>query len=225
FGEAGRTWLLNFAARKRLSKPERATDFAVAEVMFGFALGYDWLQEVLSEPEKQLVRQTLARMAEPMVAEAKDLLARSRPERIRGDLGNNHFTRTHGLFGLTPLVLLYEWPAALEWLDVEIKLQRDRLYPSAWAPDGEYIDGWDHFDASLDDPIPFVVALQHLGGEDLFNDPRLAPRFRGIPRFWLYGLEYSTHGLSSDYAWLALAGHLNDPIAQWIVARDAKLKS
>src|SRR5208283_2220556 len=46
FGEAGRTWLLNFAARKRLSKPERATDFAVAEVMFGFALGYDWLQEV-----------------------------------------------------------------------------------------------------------------------------------------------------------------------------------
>ena len=108
---------------------------------------------------------------------------------------------------------------------LEIQLHRDRLYPSAWAPDGEHLDAWDHFHASLEDPIAFVVALKQMGGEDLFSDPNLAPRFRGIPRFYLYGLEQRfAAGRSNYYAWLALASHLKDPVAQWIATRDDGLQ-
>ena len=224
YGDAGRRWLLNYAARPILAKKERAADFGAADVMFGLSLGYDWLWELLSEPERALVQNKLAEMAGPMITAARKLLANPHPERIRGDLGNNHPARTHGLFGVTALVLLYELPEAKEWLDVEIQLNRDRLLPSVWAPDGEYIDAWDHFDSVLDDPAPFLVALQHMGGEDLYNDPRLTERFRGIPRYWLYGLERAG-GQSSLYGWLALAGRLRDPVAQWIAARDMNMKS
>ena len=224
YGDAGKQWLLNYAARPILAKKERAADFGAADVMFGLSIGYDWLWELLSEPERALVQHKLAEMAGPMMTAARKYLGNPHPERIRGDLGNNHPVRTHGLFGITTLVLLNELPEAQEWLDLEIQLNRDRLLPSTWAPNGEYIDAWDHFESVLDDPIPFLVALQHMGGEDLFNDPRLAERFRGISRYWLYGLERSG-GLSSWYGWLALAGHLKDPVAQWIAARDLKLKS
>ena len=224
YGDAGKQWLLNYAARPILAKKDRAADFGAADVMFGLSLGYDWLWELLSEPERALVQNKLAEMAGPMMTAARKLLENPHPERIRGDFGNNHPVRTHGLFGMTTLALLYELPEAQEWLDLEIQLNRDRLLPSTWAPDGEYIDVLDHFDSVLDDPVPFFVALQHMGGEDLFNDPRLVERFRGIPRYWLYGLERAG-GLSSWYGWLALAGHLRDPVAQWIVARDLKMKS
>ena len=224
YGEAGKQWLLNYAGRSVLAKKERAADFGAAQVMFGISLGYDWLWELLSEPERTLVQNKLAEMAGPMVTKAKMFLGHPHPERIRGDLGNNHTIRTNGLFGLTPLALLYEVPEAQDWLDLEIQLNRDKLLPSAWAPDGEYIDAWDHFDTTFDEPIPFLVALQHMGGEDLFNDPHLVERFRGISRYWLYGLERAG-GSSSLYGWLALAGHVRDPIAQWIGAYAPKSRS
>ncbi|MBM4080030.1 MAG: DUF4962 domain-containing protein, partial [Planctomycetes bacterium] len=163
FGQAGKEWLLGFASRSKLARKEREADFDAANVAFGLALGYDWLWELLSESERQVVQDALTRLAKPIVAAGKRFLESKQPDLSRGNLGNNHQTRTHGLFGLTPLVLLYELPEAAEWLDVEIQAHRDRLYPSAWAPNGEHLDAWDHFESSLDDPIPFVVALKRLG--------------------------------------------------------------
>jgi len=224
FGDAGKAWLLNYAGRQKLARKDREADFDAANVAFGMALGYDWLAELLSEPERRLVQGALMRLAGPMAAAGEKLLSRADPQRNRSSYGNNHQTRTNGLFGLSLLALLYEVPQAAQWLDMEIQLQRDRLYPSAWAPDGEYVDGWDHFDSSLDDPIPFVVALGRMGGEDWFHDPRLAARFGGIARYYLYGLEERFGGPSKNFGWLALAGQLRDPVAQWIATRDDGLK-
>jgi hypothetical protein len=128
-----------------------------------------------------------------MMAQAKDIMGRPQPALMRGYMEGNHPRRTHGMFAMAPLALLYEVPAAQTWLDTEIHYHRDRLYPSAYAPNGEYGDAWDHFTSGLDDPTPFVVALQRMGGEDLFNDPHLLERFRGLPRFFLYGLEQRFH--------------------------------
>jgi hypothetical protein len=85
----------------------------------------------------------------------------------------------------------------------------------------------------MDDPIAFAVALRRMGGEDFFNDATLGPRFRGMPHYFLYGLEtrtldqpWNAHGWSGRdratniYSWLALAGALKDPVAQWIATRD-----
>lgn len=223
YGSVGKAWLMDFATRPQLVRKERATDFDAANMLFGLSLGYDWLAELLSKGEREKVLSALKKIGEPMAVAAQELLASSRPNEIRGILGNNHTTRTHGMFGLASLGLIYEVPEAKKWLDLEVRLNRDRLLPSAWAPDGEYIDAWDHFDASLEDSVPFLVALCHLGVEDLFNNPRLRGRFRGISRYWLFGLENYTRSQSSDYAWLAVASHVKDPVAQWIVARDGNL--
>ncbi|HVU16353.1 MAG TPA: DUF4962 domain-containing protein [Candidatus Didemnitutus sp.] len=223
YGRSGKEWLLAFANRPILVKKDSEADFEAANVMFGLALGYDWLAGLLSETDKQTVRATLTHMAGPMVVSAEHLLALPNPQASRGYMGGDHTIRTHGLFGLAALALLYELPEAEHWLDLEVTLHRDRLYPSAWAPDGEYLDAWDHFDSSLQDPIPFLVALKRLGGEDLFNNPRLAPRFSGIPRYWLYGLEETSFGPAASYAWLALAAQRQDALAQWLVLRDPKL--
>ena len=115
YGDAGKQWLLNYAARPILAKKDRAADFGAADVMFGLSLGYDWLWELLSEPERALVQNKLAEMAGPMMTAARKLLENPHPERIRGDFGNNHPVRTHGLFGMTTLALLYELPEAQEW--------------------------------------------------------------------------------------------------------------
>ena len=62
-----------------------------------------------------------------------------------------------------------------------------------------------------------------MGGENLFVDPMLRNRFAGIPRYWLYGLERRLTGPSALYSWLALAGALKDPVAQWTALRDPNL--
>lgn len=231
FGDAGKKWLLNYAGRDKLARKSRAADFDAANMAYGMALGYDWLWELLSDPERHQVQRALGRLALPIVAAGEALLQDPLPQRKRGSMGNNHQTRTHGLFALTPLVLLYEIPEAAGWLDTEIQLHRDRLYPSAWAPNGEHLDAWDHFESSLEDPLLFVAALQHMGGENFFHDATLAPRFRGISHFYLYGLEHrfseASNRLTSPPAggaWLALARHVRDPVAQWLGTRDDGLK-
>lgn len=228
YAEAGRRWLLAFAALQKVAAKGKEADFDAGHVAFGIALGYDWLWEVLSEPERNQVRASLIRIAGPMIADAKKFLTMRDPQRARGVMGGNHRRRTHGLFALTPLVLLYELPEAASWLDEEIQLHRDRLFPAGYAPNGEHIDAWDHFESSLSDPMPFVVALKRMGGEDLFHDPALESRFRGMAHFYLYGLEQrlTLPGLQPEYyaggaprqaAWLALAAAFQDPVAQWIV--------
>lgn len=233
YAEAGKQWLLAYAARKKFTTPGREADFHLAQVMYALALGYDWLWEVLSEPERVRVRELLARLSGPMHEAALKILARPVAQLDRKHLAGNHARRTHGMYAVTPLTLLYEVPAAADWLDAEIQLHRDRLYPSGYAPNGEYIDAWDHYKSSLDDPMAFTVALQRMGGENLFTDPRIGPRFRGMPAYFLYGLEgrtldrpWNEHGWSGKneptaiYSWLALAGANRDPVAQWIATRD-----
>jgi hypothetical protein len=239
YADAGKKWLLAFARRDKLTTPGREADFHMAQAMYSMALAYDWLWEVMNEEERTVVRQRLAQLSLPMHAAGKRILERP-PEAIeqemRSSLGGNHFKRTHGMFSLTPLALLYEVPEARQWLDVEIQVQRDRIYPSSYAPNGEYMDAWDHYKSSLDDGITFVVALRHMGGEDFFHDASLGVRFKGMPHYFLYGLEMRTidqqwnrHGWSgrdtetNTYAWLALASAFKDPVAQWIATRDQGL--
>lgn len=233
FGEAGRKWLLDFARREKLVRQSRAADFSASYVAYALALGYDWLWDRLTADERSQVRATLLRVGRPIVAAGRNLLRDPSPQRRRGHMGNNHQTRTHGLFGLAPLALLHEEAEAREWLDLEIQLHRDRLYPSAWAPNGEHLDGRDHFDSSLEDPLPFVVALREMGGENFFADPSLAPRFQGIPRYFLFGLEYrlgpeagggGVAGRPRGIGWLALARYLGDPTAQWLATHDHGLE-
>jgi len=221
YAEAGRKWLLTLASWKKFATKGKEADFDAGHFAYALALGYDWLWEVLDDEGRHQVQEALTRIAGPMVAQAKSILARTEPQMARGYMEGNHPRRTHGLFSLTPLALLYEVPEAKQWLDTEIQLQRDRLYPSAFAPDGEHADAWDHFKTSFEDPTPFAVALQRMGGEDLFNDPQLVERFRGLPRFFLYGLEQRFGNSWYCASWLALAGRLKDPLAQWIGTRDA----
>jgi len=233
YARSARQWLLTFAARQKFAPRGREADFHLAQVTFAFALGYDWLWEILIEPERRLVREKLAELAKPMHEACLNLLEYPTPQDLRGALGGNHIRRTQGLFAVVPLALLYEVPDAARWLDAQITLHRDRLYPSAFAPNGEHVDMWDHFNTSLDDPMVFTVALQRLGGEDLFNDPSLAPRFRGLAQFYLFGLEEwfgdgppNRHGWNGPgennqtFSWLALARSLKDSSAQWLATRD-----
>jgi len=232
YGEAGRRWLLEFASRP-LARHLTPSDILEGNFAFGMAIGYDWLHELLGEAEREQVRASLRKLAGPIYLQAKSLLARKDPQKDRATFGNNHRTRTNGLFGVLPLALIYETPEAREWLDCEIQLHRDRLYPSVLAIDGEYVDAWDHFDSSIQDPLPFVVALKHVGGEDLFANPDLAPRFRGISRYFLFGLEARCEELRGErrldsangFYWLALAREARDPIAQWIACADPRLRT
>jgi hypothetical protein len=224
YAEAGRRWLLSLASWKKFATKGHEADFDAGHFAYALALGYDWLWEVLDEPGRRQVQDAMTRIAPPMIVQARDIMGRPKPQLNRGYMEGNHPRRTHGLFSLVPLALLYEVPAAREWLDVEIQYQRDRLYPSAYAPDGEHADAWDHFSVSLDEPIPFAVALQRMGGEDLFNDPQLVGRFRGLPRFFLYGLEQRFGQRWYLTAWFALASRLKDPLAQWIATRPSALR-
>jgi hypothetical protein len=224
YAEAGRRWLLSLASWKKFGTKGKEADFDAGHFAYALALGYDWLWEVLDEPGRRQVQEAVTRIAGPMMVQAKDIMGRPHPQLNRGYMEGNHPRRTHGLFSLVPLAVLYEVPAAQGWLDTEIQYQRDRLYPSAFAPDGEHADAWDHFSVSLDEPTPFVVALQRMGGEDLFNDPQLAGRFRGLPRFFLYGLEQRFDQRWYLTAWFALASRLKDPLAQWIATRPDALR-
>lgn len=233
YAEAGKRWLLAYARREKFTPPGREADFHIAQVMFALSLGYDWLHEALDEKERDEVRSRLVQLSGPMHEAGKEILNQPVRSLSRKSLGGNHFRRTHGMFSLTPLVLLYEVTEAQQWLDVELQVQRDRLYPSGYAPDGAYQDAWDHYRSSLDDPMPFAAALHHMGGENLFDDPNLGPRFRGMPFHFLYGLEgrwldrpwnaqnWSGQNEPSEiFSWLVLASQLRDPVAQWIAMRD-----
>jgi hypothetical protein len=226
FGKAGKKWLLELATREHFAPEGSAEgDFTAGNAAYGIAIGYDWLWELLDNSERQQVQQVLVRIAQPFMKGARYYLERRNPDLIRGRLGNNHVTRSHGMFGLVPLALLYEVPEAAKWLDIEIQLHRDRLYPSAWAPDGEHLDSWDHFAASFGDPMPFAVALKQMGGVDFFNNPNLKNRFRGISRFYCYGLELSRVSSNWAYSWFALASQLRDPLAQWLATQYNNLKA
>lgn len=233
YGAAGKRWLLEFAGRPKFAPLGREADFHLAQVVYSLALGYDWLWELLDESERRMVRDKLVALSEPLHRSARALLELPDPQAFRGALGGNHVRRTQGLFAVAPLVLLSEVPAAKEWLDVQIQLHRDRLYPSAFAPNGEHLDIWDHFNTSMDDPMAFTVALQRMGGEDLLANPALAPRFRGLPAYALFGLEEwfrdgtpNRHGWNgpgendTTAGWLAIASRLKDPAAQWLAMRD-----
>ena len=98
--------------------------------------------------------------------------------------------------------------------------------PSAWAANGEFYDRWHYFFKCLENPMAFLMALKHMGGEDLFQEPNLERRFQGVARFYLYGLEqcYANpqlhHRENATWAWLALAGQLKDPEAQWVITAE-----
>ena len=225
YAEAGRKWLVSLASWRKFATKGKEADFDAGHYSYALALGYDWLWEVLDESERGQVLDAFQRLAGPMVEQANRYLARANPQSARGYMEGNHPRRTHGLFAMVPLAALYELPAAQQWLDVEIQYQRDRLYPSAYAPNGEHADAWDHIKTSLDDPTPFAVALHRMGGEDLFNDPQLVDRFRGLPRFYLYGLEQRHDHRWYCTTWFALASRLKDPLAQWIALGGRALQN
>jgi hypothetical protein len=140
-------------------------DLAAGHLLYGLGWGYDLLYHDLSETERTLYREKLAKQARLMYDFFKP-----KPGKTYAYSQNHTFIPISGL-GVAAYALYDEEKDAPEWA----KLARaifDRTL-ATYTPDGYYYEGFEYWIFSTPWLVHYMDAHLHATGEDLFDLPGL----------------------------------------------------
>ena len=125
-----------------------------------FAMGYDWLYDVMTEAERAEVRAEMEAMGK-VLYEANTAWGKDVP----GVSASNHNSVHHGGLGLVALAL-GDKP---EWL--EVATRRTRAFFRTYADSTGYVsEGVHYVGYGLGGAVPFSMALKRHGGPDLLAE-------------------------------------------------------
>jgi len=180
YGDRLREWLV------RLSRwdPEGTSSYGYNDevgmpVLFVLAHGYDSGYDLLSDGERELVRESLRRRAE----EVYRMFRTKNPYEVRPY--DNHATRTINFLGQAALSLLGEVAEAAEWLDYVLKVY-SVFYPPWGGEDGGYSQGPSYLSSYLNWMLQFLQMLESATGMDFHRKPF----FRNVGWFILYAAPW-----------------------------------
>lgn len=216
YGQAGKKLLLHVAAWDPYGTSGRALNDEISmRLLYGMSRAYDWLYPVLTEEERNVVRQS-------MRERGNDVYLTMRRSNFEDHLLNNHLVRSMGFLGEAAIAFLGEFPEAEIWFDYIVSLFVLR-YPAFGGDEGGWSQGvsyWQHYISWV---LEFLDAFKIATEVDLYQKPF----FRNTGYFKLYAHPpKSKFGAFGDHcdsppgqvaaqvvSWLATA--FSDPALQW----------
>ena len=140
---------------------------ALAHMLYGSAIAYDWLYERLGPGERQAVRESLGDRAQQLYeASISDKVATWNNFWTDAYV-QNHFYVNHSALGLAGLVLLGEDARAQSWIDRVVERLSRGQYLLNGIGDGSWHEGQAYQGYMLTLSLPFLVNLRDIVGLDL----------------------------------------------------------
>lgn len=216
YGQAGKELLLHVAAWDPYGTSGRALNDEISmRLLYGMSRAYDWLYPLLSEQEREVVRQT-------MRERGNDVYLTMRRRDFEDHLLDNHLVRSMGFLGEAAIAFMGELPEAEAWFDYIVSLLVLK-YPAFGGDEGGWSQGVSYWQSYISWVLEFLDAFKLATGVDLYQKPF----FRNTGYFKLYAhppkSKFGAFGDHSDsppgqgaaqvVGWLATAFH--DPAYQW----------
>ncbi|MHC4914801.1 MAG: heparinase II/III domain-containing protein [Planctomycetota bacterium] len=152
---------------------------------------YDWTYDLLTPEERKLVRESMRKRGELMLAHVgggRKLPTSSHPGRMLGFLGE------------AGVVFYGEFPEAEKWLTLMEVLIRTK-YPNWGSDDGGWAEGPQYWGWYTGYMIPFIASLDNVGGADAIL---AKPFFRNNMYYGIYcaplTLNHSPFGDAASYS-------------------------
>ena len=195
----------------------KSVDHAAQGLLYSMSIGYDWLNDYLSEEDKKIVRNCIIARAQSMEAAMNPLMA---------DPSNNHPWFCTAALGIAGLSLYNETPEARDWVDYTLQLYSGEFI-SLGGKDGDWHEGVAYWSYTLFFVFQFVDCLESATGIDLNTYPWLEKTARykilahpptsfGVP----FGDSKPMAPNYFDALIMArLAKVYQDPLAQWYVSK------
>jgi hypothetical protein len=217
YGRHGVALLVEAARRLPVTDPRIDKGFAGAkgDIMRAFALGYDWLGEMMTPEERRIVENTCAGYVRRILADAENPRSWWVPH-------HNFMGVAVGAAGLLALDLQQAFPEeAPGWLE-KCTAITSRWFDEGFDEQGAYYEGTGYGLYGLSNGTLFCAALKHCGGPDLLNHPRI----RRVPEFYAQSLlpgesifearNDANYDAIGDPAMRYIAGDLDNGLAQWL---------
>lgn len=165
---AAKQYLLAYATWPQWDKNDRR-DLGLAHMLMGNALAYDWLHPLLSEPERRLVRESLADRASDMYAAGTLQYNDERWQNWwRNSYIQNHYSTNTSALGLVGLALLGEDSRAPDWIAHAQNNMTKSQQLLDGIGDGTWHEGIPYQNYALTMMLPFLVNLRDIRGVDIF---------------------------------------------------------
>lgn len=165
YAEEGKQLLMHFARMdpSGLTSYRNGAPETAMKMLYYLPRVYTWLYDVLSEEERELVRNS----ARVRGQEAYSMI-KGRP--FETNPYGSHTGRMLGFLGQLALAFLGEIPEAEYWLDYVVKLMF-AIYPAWGAEDGGYSEGLNYWSSYMNWVFDFFDAFEVATGISLYKKP------------------------------------------------------
>jgi Domain of unknown function (DUF4962)/Heparinase II/III-like protein len=157
-------------------------DLAAGHLLYGMGWGYDLLYEDLSEAERALYRDKIAKQARLLADYYKP-----RAGRTYSYSQNHVFIPMAGL-GVAAYALYDEVPDAPQWAQLA-RAVYDRVL-ATYSADGYYYEGFEYWIFSTPWLVHYLDAHAHATGEDLYDRPGFREMYKYVMHSMLPGGSY-----------------------------------
>ena len=170
--DLAKTYLLTFATWEQWGE-NNYRDLGHAHMLLGNAIAYDWLYNILTPAERQIVRASLAGWAQKMYEASSEPFEKTWGNWWRKSYLQNHHWINNSALGMAGLVLLGEHDRAQTWID-QASSQMSRVqYILDGIADGSWHESIQYQNYGLTLSLPFLVNLKRIQGVDLLPDEYL----------------------------------------------------
>lgn len=194
--------------------------FGTSSMLVAMALGYDWLQDLLTAEEKEAIKEAVYWHCQKIISDFVNKV----PWYVRSNAAySNQWTIVYSALGLAGVAFYHDFPEAREW----IILARNNTIQSLdeQCPSGGFTEGVGYAVHTIRDILPFAEALADAGDLRIVEHP-----------FWRNAGYYFIHLTSPDrkynlnindcaatvvqgtdirYYISAAAKRYQDPVYQW----------
>jgi len=197
--DLARRYLLTYADWEQWSN-DNERSLALAHMVFGNALAYDWLFNRLNPEERSLVEESLGEWAQKLYEASRGDKVQEWNNWWTDAYVQNHYFIIHSALGMAGLALMGEDARAQDWIDQAVeKLAIGRDFLNG-IRDGSWHEGITYQGYMLTLSLPFWVNLREIAGIDLLPHTYL----RSYPYWRIYNYLPGTtrfilaHG---DFEW------------------------
>jgi hypothetical protein len=217
FAARGIQWLNEYSQWKQfdVGKP----DIQGAAALVGMVVGYDMFYKEMNSKERTKILEVIQRETRRFEKKAARL-AKLHRQGNRALIANNHNIVPACAAGLGALLLKLEGADNGAMLQSVVNCFRQTILPSAFSPEGEYVDGTDGWLVYVMQSMAvFFEALRRNGGPNLWEEGNV----RKVPEFMIRADSLNAEDSSYNYRWrytlLAMASVYRDPELQGLALK------